>query len=83
MTRIRPDRVIVTSNYPPECIFKESETLKAIKRRYEVINMTAPLIPYMFSRDGHLPNVFAVAKPDERREANERSPAPQSGCDDD
>lgn len=37
---IRPKKFIITSQYPPEGIWKDPETLDAINRRYNVIHMT-------------------------------------------
>lgn len=39
---IRPKRIIVTSQYPPEGIWKDKETLDAINRRFHVLHMTGP-----------------------------------------
>jgi len=36
---IRPKRIIVTSMYPPEDLCKDSEQLKALRRRFKIKNM--------------------------------------------
>lgn len=37
---IRPQKIVITSQYPPEQIWDDAQTLAAIRRRYEVIHMT-------------------------------------------
>lgn len=39
MLQIRPKTFIVTSQYPPERCFEEPETLAAIRRRFDVVNL--------------------------------------------
>lgn len=41
---IRPKRFIITSQYPPEQIFSDPETISAIYRRYNVTKMAPPKI---------------------------------------
>jgi len=42
VTFIRPKKIIVTSQYTPEEIFKDSEVAKAIRRRFQFRNIIAP-----------------------------------------
>jgi len=49
MLHIRPRIVIVTSQYPIQRCFEEAETIEAVLRRFQVVNMgpglAAPLLP--------------------------------------
>lgn len=61
---IRPDQIIVTSNWPIDEMFTEPNVLKPLKRRFKVIHKMAPP-PIVF---GKRPNPFAKSRteaPDE------------------
>ena len=49
-SRIRPKKVIVTSNYKPEEIWTDKAMISAIQRRFKTIQKVKPFIPYMFVR---------------------------------
>lgn len=40
---LRPQKIIITSQFPPEAIWQDQETLSAIRRRYTVIHMNDTL----------------------------------------
>lgn len=41
--KIRPKRIIITSQYPPESIWSDTETLAAIRRRFKITHFTGQL----------------------------------------
>lgn len=42
--RIRPKKIVVTSQFAPEHVFLEAEALAAIRRRFTVIHMLDPFL---------------------------------------
>lgn len=36
---LRPKKIVITSQFPPEAIWQDAETLSAVRRRYNVIHM--------------------------------------------
>lgn len=44
-TRLRPRRIVVTSNYHPDQIFQEKVDQEAIERRFNIVHMTEPYVP--------------------------------------
>lgn len=47
-TRIRPKRIVVTSNYHPASIWEDPQILEPILRRFKIIDTTPPKVPFMF-----------------------------------
>jgi len=52
VVKIRPKKIIITSNYSPEEIWTEPSTLAAITRRFNIIHSSSLIIPQQLATKG-------------------------------
>jgi len=64
---IRPKKIVVTSNYPPEHIWEDSTTLGPIRRRFKVVHFRSLQDPILPAQDEEREHHKIIARRDEER----------------